>query len=85
MAVLWPGSGATGNWPETCKTDGDIRYVFGKARMFASERGGKPVEEAEIPYASEEHYRETAEYGLTMRLRALDTPNGKRWYVYSGN
>ncbi len=83
MHILWPGS-ASYNWPEICAKDGDAKYVFGKARIL-KERGNEPIEEAEVPYALEEYFKDHASYNLTMRLKALDTQKGKRWYIYSAN
>jgi len=84
MHILWPGS-ASLDWPKICADDTDVRYVFGPARIFTSYRNDQQVEEAEVPYASQDHFEKHATHNLTMRLRALDTHKGKRWYVYSGN
>jgi hypothetical protein len=84
MHTLWPGSAAL-DWPEICAKDGDVKYVFGTARIFTSDNRNEPFEEAEVPYASQDHFAEHNDYNLTMRLRALDTQRGVRWYVYSGN
>jgi len=83
MRILWPGS-ASFNWPEICAKDGDAKYVFGKARIL-TERRNEPIEEAEVPYALEEYFKEHGSHNLTMRLKALNTQKGKRWYIYSGN
>ena len=84
MHILWPGS-ASYNWPQICARDGDAKYVFGKARILTIERGSEPVEEAEVPYASEQYFKEHGSYNLTVRLKALNTQRGKRWYVCSAN
>ena len=84
MHILWPGS-ASVNWPEVCAKDSDVKLVFGEARISTTERNDELAEEAEVPYASQQHFQEHGSYNLTMRLRALNTPKGKRWYVYSGN
>ena len=84
MHILWPGS-ASHNWSQICAKDGDAKYVFGKARILTIERGTEPAEEAEVPYAMEEYFKEHASHNLTMRLKALNTQRGKRWYIYSGN
>lgn len=83
MHILWPGS-ASYNWPQICAKDGDAKYVFGKARIL-TERRNEPIEEAEVPYAVEEYFKEHASHNLTLRLKALNTQKGKRWYIYSGN
>ena len=67
------------------KTDGDGKFVFGKARTFPIQKGTEPVEEAEVPYTSEEYYQKNGEYNLKMVLGVLETPKGKRWYVISAN
>jgi len=86
MEILWPGSAGTVNWADVSASDDpDVRYVFGAARTFTTERNAEVVQEAEVPYAAEKHFQDAGDYNLTMRLRALDTPHGPRWYVYSGN
>jgi len=84
MHILWPGS-ASFDWPALCAKDGGTKYVFGQARIPTTEQDTTPVDVAEVPYASEEHFQQHGSYNLTMRLRALNTPKGKRWYVVSGN
>jgi len=84
MRILWPGS-ASFNWPEICAEDDATKYVFSKARILTIERGTEPVEEAEVPYASEQYFKDHGSHNLTMRLKALNTQKGKRWYIYSGN
>jgi len=80
----WPGS-ASFNWSEICTKDSGAKFVFGTARIYTSYWNTEPVEEAEVPYASEEYFRKHGSYNLTMRLRALNTQRGKRWYVWAGN
>jgi hypothetical protein len=84
MHILWPGS-ASYNWPQTCAKDTGVKYVFGEARIITSYGDTGQIEEAEVPYASQEHFKEHGTYNLTMKLRALNTQRGRRWYVYSGN
>jgi len=84
MHILWPGS-ASYDWPEICAKDSGSKLVFGEARIVTRYQSTGPVEEAEVPYASEEHFEKHDSYNLTMRLGALNTQGGKRWYVYSGN
>lgn len=84
MHIFWPGS-ASFNWSEICAKDGGAKFVFGTARIYTSYWNTEPVEEAEVPYASEEYFRKHGSYNLTMRLRALNTQRGERWYVWSGN
>ena len=74
MEILWPGSGSY-NWPEICKDDPDVKYVFGKA----NEKG------TEVPYAAEGYFKENGSYNLTMAMGSLQTPNGLRYYIVSGN
>lgn len=74
MEILWPGSGSI-NWPEICRDDPDVKYVFGKV----NEKG------TEVPYASEEYFRENGSYNLTMRMDNLQTSRGLRYYIVSGN
>jgi hypothetical protein len=76
MEVLWPGSAAAG-WPELCKDERPTRYVFGS---------GKKDEEAYlVPYDTDEYFRRHGRYRSEMRLQALKTPSGRRWYVVSAN
>jgi hypothetical protein len=84
MHILWPGS-ASYNRPQICAKDGDAKYVFGKARILTTYRDTEPIEQAEVPYASEQYFKEHGSYNLTVKLKALNTERGKRWYVCSGN
>lgn len=84
MAILWPGS-ASFDWPALCAKDGGVKCVFGQARTPTTVRNAELPEEVEVPYASQEHFQKQGSYNLTMRLCALNTPKGKRWYVVSGN
>ncbi len=73
LEVLWPGS-ASSNWKALCRVDNpNVRYVFG------------PFKDGKVPYASEEYYRQHGSYNLTMRLSSMETPRGKRYYVWGGN
>lgn len=84
MHILWPGSACL-DWSEICIEDNDIKYVFGTAQIYRVNRDGELVEEADVPYASEGYFKEHGSHNLTMKLRALDTKRGKRWYLFSGN
>ncbi len=73
LEVLWPGS-ASFDWEALCRADdATVTYVFG------------PADGLEVPYASEEYYRQHGSYNLKMRLGSLETLTGKRYYVVSGN
>jgi len=72
MRILWPGSGSW-NWAQI--NDPDVKYVFGPASKSGTE----------VPYASENHFKQTGSYNLTMRLSYTDTKKGKRYYIWSGN
>jgi hypothetical protein len=73
LKVLWPGS-ASSDWKALCRGDDtNVTYVFG------------PLRDHEVPYASEEYYRQHGSYNMTMRLSSMETPRGKRYYVWSGN
>ena len=73
LKVLWPGS-ASFDWEALCRGDDtNLTYVFG------------PPDSREVPYASEEYYRQHGSYNLKMRLGSLETAKGKRYYVISGN
>jgi hypothetical protein len=74
MRILWPGSGSW-NWAQICQNDPDVKYVFGPASKSGTE----------VPYASENHFKQTGSYNLTMRLSYTDTKKGKRYYIWSGN
>lgn len=74
MEILWPGSGSW-NWPEICRDDPNVKYVFGKANETGKE----------VPYAAEGYFRENGSYNLTMRLDSLQTSRGLRYYIVSGN
>jgi hypothetical protein len=74
MAVLWPGTAAW-NWPEICRKDPNVVYVFGPA-------GGDGTA---VPYASQDHFDAQGTYNLTMHLRVLPTGRGPRYYIVSGN
>jgi prepilin-type processing-associated H-X9-DG protein len=85
MEILWPGSASIG-WPAICANDPDVKYVFGKGSTFETSNAPHGAsEECHVPYASEEDFQKTGKYNLKMRLRDLQTPRGKRWYVVSGN
>jgi hypothetical protein len=84
MHILWPGS-TSYNWPQICAKDSDARYAFGKARILTTYRDTEPIEEAEVPYALEQYFKEHGSYNLTVRLKALNTQRGNRWYVCSAN
>ena len=76
LEILWPGSASwKKSWAEICKDEPDVRYVFGKA----GESG------AEVPYATEEYFKEHNSYNLTMRLSSVPTKKGQRYYIWSGN
>ena len=73
LKVLWPGS-ASFDWESLCRRDDtNVTCVFG------------PLDGHEVPYASEEYYRQHGSYNLKMRLGSLDTAKGKRYYIISGN
>jgi len=74
MECLWPGSGSY-NWPEICRNDPDVKYVFGKA----NETGTR------VPYAEEGYFKEHGSYNLKMVMGSLKTPRGLRYYIVSGN
>jgi hypothetical protein len=74
MEVLWPGS-ASFHWPETCKNEPPVMYVFGPAGADGST----------VPYATKDHFDAQKTYNLTMHLRVLQTDKGPRWYIISGN
>lgn len=74
MEILWPGSGSY-NWPEICKDDPDVKYVFGKANETGSG----------VPYAEEGYFKEHGSYNLTMAMGSLQTSSGLRYYIVSGN
>jgi len=84
MHILWPGS-ASYNWPQMCAKDTGAKYVFGEARIITSYPSAELGDEAEVPYASQGHFKEHGTYNLTMKLRTLNTLRGRRWYVYSAN
>jgi beta-lactamase regulating signal transducer with metallopeptidase domain len=76
MKILWPGSGSWApGWDEICKDDSNIKYVFGQASKDGTE----------VPYASEEHFKKTGSYNLTMRMSSMAAKAGKRHYIWSGN
>ena len=73
LKILWPGS-ASFDWEALCRGDDtNVTYVFG------------PLDGHEVPYASEEYYRQHGSYNLKMRLGSLETAKGKRYYIISGN
>ena len=74
METLWPGS-ASFHWPEICKNDSNVAYVFGQA----AENG------ITVPYAAKDHFDAQGAYNLTMRLGVLQTEKGGRYYIISGN
>jgi hypothetical protein len=74
MEVLWPGS-ASFNWPELCKSDPDVEYLFGEASADGTR----------VPYAAKSHFDKNNTYNLTMHLTMLDTNKGPRYYIMSGN
>jgi hypothetical protein len=74
MEILWPGSGSY-NWPEICKDDPDVKYVFGKANETGTS----------VPYAEEGYFKEHGSYNLTMVMGSFKTPRGLRYYIVSGN
>lgn len=74
MEILWPSSGSY-NWPEICKDDPDVKYVFGKANEVGSG----------VPYAEEGYFKEHGSYNLTMGMGNLQTSRGLRYYIVSGN
>lgn len=74
MEVLWPGS-ASFNWPETCKNEPNVTYVFGQAGTDGTT----------VPYAAKDQFDVRKTYNLTMRLRVLPTDKGSRYYIVSGN
>jgi hypothetical protein len=74
MQVLWPGS-ASFNWPELCKSDANVEYVFGQATADGTQ----------VPYAAKGDFEKNKTYNLTMRLSVLDTDRGPRYYIVSGN
>ena len=74
MRVLWPGS-ASFDWPELCKSDQNVEYVFGQAAADGTQ----------VPYAAKGYFEKNKTYNLTMRLSVLDTARGPRYYIVSGN
>ncbi len=74
MEILWPGTAAW-NWPEICRKDLTVVYVFGQA----SDDG------TAVPYASQDHFAAQGTYNLTMHLDVLQTSKGPRRYIVSGN
>jgi tRNA A-37 threonylcarbamoyl transferase component Bud32 len=79
MEVLWPGS-ATFDWATICKSDDPVtRYVFGKATVM------KEPPECEVPYASEDYFKEHGTYNLKMRLDGYKSQRGTRYYITNGN
>ncbi len=74
MEILWPGS-EFWNWPEMCRDDPDVKYVFGKANKTGTG----------VPYAEEGYFREHGSYNLTMRMGSLQTSRGLRYYIVFGN
>jgi hypothetical protein len=75
MEVLWPGS-ASFNWPEICRNEPNVTYVFGPAGADGT---------TTVPYAAKDHFDAKGDYSLTMRLRVLQTDRGPRYYIVSGN
>ena len=74
LALTSPVTAAI-NWPETCKDDPNVAYVFGEA----------DVEGASVPYATKSHFEAHGTYNLTMRLGVHQTDKGPRHYIVSGN
>jgi hypothetical protein len=74
MEVLWPGS-ASFNWPELCKNEPNVTYVFGPAGPDGMT----------VPYAEQGCFDAQKTYNLTMRLHVLETDRGPRYYIVSGN
>ena len=79
LKIVWPGSASwdtSGNgWEQICQKDTRCDYVFGQPQM-----DGSPVS-----YASRDYFEKNGSYNLTMRLGSIETANGKRYYVISGN
>jgi hypothetical protein len=74
MAVLWPGI-ASLDLVEMCKDDSDVACVFGEPSADGTE----------VPYATKGYYEANKTYNMTMRLRALHTKHGPRYFVVSAN
>lgn len=74
MEVLWPGS-ASFNWPEKCRNEPNVPYVFGQAGSDGTT----------VPYAAKDQFDARKTYNLTMRLGVLQTDKGPRYYIVSGN
>jgi tRNA A-37 threonylcarbamoyl transferase component Bud32 len=72
LKVLWPGS-ASFDWEATCRDDAHVTYVFGA------------WDGHQVPYATEEYYRQHGSYNMKMLLGSIETAKGKRYYVRSGN
>ena len=72
LEILWPGS-ASYDCDKICAKDANVKYVFGTFK------------DNKVPYASEEYYRAHGSYNLGMLLGSFETPQGKRYYVISGN
>ena len=74
MAILWPGSGSY-DWPEICKKDNPAaKYVFGEANEAKTD----------VPYASEEYFKEYGSYNLTMKMGSIESPKGLRYSSFPG-
>ncbi len=74
MEILWPGS-ASFKWSEVCKDEPGAAYVFGSPSPDGTT----------VPYAPKDHFDAQGTYNLTMRLHALPTDKGPRYYIVSGN
>jgi len=72
LKVLWPGS-ASFDWEAVCRQDANVTYVFGA------------WDGHQVPYATEEYYRQSGSYNMKMLLGSIETAKGKRYYVISGN
>jgi len=72
LKVLWPGS-ASFDWEYVCRHDANVKYVFGA------------WDGREVPYATEEYYRQSGSYNMKMRLGSIETAKGKRYYIIAGN
>jgi len=74
MKILWPGS-ASFDWPEICKDDPKVEYVFGEARSDGTQ----------VPYVAKEYFDKNHTYNLTMHLSRLNRETDLRYYIVSGN